>query len=65
MKFEEIKTAIESLPDNEYIQFRNWFRERDWKIWDKKIRKDSESRKLDFLVNEAFQEKEKGTLKEL
>ncbi len=57
-KIEEIKTVIESLSENEYIQFRNWFSERDWKIWNKKIKKDSESGKLDFLANEAFLEKE-------
>ncbi len=62
---EEIKTAIESLPENEYISLRNWFSEKDWKLWDKKIEEDSKSGKLDFLVREALLEKAEGTLKAL
>lgn len=33
--------------------------------WDKQIKSDSDSGKLDFLINEALDEKEKGNLKEL
>jgi len=30
--------------------------EKDWEIWDKQIKKDSNSGKLDFLAKEAMQE---------
>jgi len=53
MRIEEIKNAIVSLPSDEYRQFRDWFLERDWEQWDKQIQADSESGKLDFLVDEA------------
>ena len=61
---EEIETAIESLPKEEYARLREWFSERDWEKWDKQIEADSESEKLDFLVKEALDEKAKGDLKE-
>ena len=62
---EEIKIAIESLPDSEYSNLRKWFTERDWKRWDLKIEKDSKSEKLDFLIAEALEAKKAGVLKTL
>ncbi len=62
---EEIKAAIEALPEPDYVQLRQWFSERDWEKWDKRIEVDSKLGKLDFLIAEAFEEKKKGTLKEL
>jgi len=62
---EEIKHAIESLSEKEYIKLRKWFSEKDWGKWDKAIQLDSESGKLDFLIEEAFAQKNKGTLREL
>ena len=38
---------------------------KDWDKWDKQIETDSKSGKLDFLIADAMEEKEKGTLKEL
>jgi len=64
-RLEEIQVAIESLPYEEYIRLRQWFSERDWEKWDRQIEADSESGKLDFLIEEALTEKAKGSLKEL
>jgi hypothetical protein len=64
-KVEEIKAAIESLPEEEFIRIRQWFSEKDWQEWDKQIAQDSESGKLDFLIKEAIDEKDKGKLKDL
>lgn len=49
----QIKAAIEALPEEEYAQLRQWFSERDWGKWDEQIEADSESGKLDFLIREA------------
>lgn len=57
---EEIQVAIESLSYQEYICLRQWFSERDWKRWDRQIETDSDSGKLDFLIEEALNEKAKG-----
>ena len=64
-KIEEIQAAVESLPESEYAQFRQWFSERDWEKWDTQIESDAESGKLDFLVKEALAEKSRGKLREL
>ncbi|OQY02428.1 MAG: hypothetical protein B6I26_00905 [Desulfobacteraceae bacterium 4572_130] len=54
---EQIKTAIKLLSPGEYIQLKNWFLEKDWEKWDKKIIKDSKTGNLDFLIKEALNEK--------
>ncbi len=61
----EIKAAIEALREEEYAQLRQWFSERDWEKWDQQIEADSEAGKLDFLLQEARDEKARGTLKDL
>jgi len=64
-KLEELALAIESLPADEYSQFRRWFLERDWEKWDREIEADSTAGKLDFLVKEAQDAKVTQTLKDL
>ncbi len=64
-RIEEIENAVASLPVDEYRQFRDWFLERDWVQWDKQIQADSQSGKLDFLVKEAMEEKNRGDLRDL
>lgn len=64
-KVEEIQAAIESLSQEEYIRLKKWFLERDWEKWDRQIAADSESGKLDFLIKEAIDEKDKDNLKDL
>jgi hypothetical protein len=61
-KVEEIEHAIDSLPVEEYRKFRQWFLERDLVEWDHQIESDSESGKLDFLLQEAAEEKKMGRL---
>jgi len=62
LKVEEIEAVIESLSEEEYVRIRKWFSQKDW---EKQIATDSESGKLDFLIKEALNEKNKGKLKEL
>ena len=62
---EEIKIAIDSLPEKEYASLWSWFSEKDWEKWDSEIVKDSEAGKLDFLIQEALHEKNRGTLRDL
>jgi len=62
---EEIQSEIEVLPHKEYIKLAHWFSERDWTVWDQEIGSDSESGKLDFLIEEALEERKAGKLKEL
>ena len=64
-KINLIRKAIETLPEEEYIQLRQWFLDRDWKKWDQEMEKDSKSGRLDFLIEEAFDQKRQGKLKDL
>ncbi|MDH4329648.1 MAG: hypothetical protein OEV77_14085 [Nitrospira sp.] len=64
-KVDELKTAIERLPPEEFAELARWLSERDWERWDKEIEADSLAGKLDFLVREALEEQTKGTLKDL
>lgn len=65
LKVDEIKKAIESLPEKDFVQLRHWFSEKDWKKWDRQIEVDSGAGKLDFLVREALDEKRERKLKDL
>jgi len=60
-----IKVAIENLPEKDFLQLRKWFWEMDWERWNKQIETDSASGKLDFLIREAFDDKDKGQLEEI
>jgi hypothetical protein len=62
---DQIKAAINALPKLEYIQLRQWFSEMDWQLWDQQIQEGSDAGTLDFLIKEALDEKENGSLKEL
>lgn len=61
----KIQQEILDLPQADYAQLRQWFSELDWGRWDRQIESDSDAGRLDFLITEALEEKEKGTLKEL
>lgn len=47
-KADEIKATIKALPDNNYVQLRKWFSEKDWQKWDRQIEVDSESGEIGF-----------------
>lgn len=64
-KIEELKSTIEALPEDEFIELRQWFSEKDWQKWDKQIEEDSKGGKLDFLMKEAMSEKKRSKLKDL
>jgi len=61
----DIEKEVLSLPKNKYSDFRKWFFSHDFKLWDDDIRQDSNSGKLDFLIDEAIREKEADELKPL
>jgi hypothetical protein len=57
---EEIKAAIEALPQADFARLRRWLQERDWQDWDRQIEADSRSGKLEFLVIEALDGSTRG-----
>ncbi len=65
LEVDEIKSVIDALPEEDYVELRVWFAEKDWELWDKQIEGDSLSGKLDYLIEEAFEEKIQGKLRDL
>ena len=64
-RIDELESAIDALPDDEYGALRDWFWERDWAKWDREIEVDAASQELDFLFQEAEGAKANGTLRPL
>jgi hypothetical protein len=64
-RLEHLEHEIAALPVDEYAQLCNWILERDWTEWDKQMEKDVAAGKLDFLVEEALEEKRQGRLHDL
>ena len=62
---ENIQQAILNLSQSDYIQLRRWLSELDWEEWDQEIEADSADGKLDFLIAEATEAKQRGTLETL
>lgn len=52
MSIDEVKIAIESLSEENYIELRQWFSEKDWQNWDAQIEEDSKSGELGFLLKD-------------
>ena len=62
---EQIKSDIEALSPEDFVQLREWIAEKDWQRWDEQIEKDAASGKLDFLREEVEAAKAKGELRDL
>lgn len=61
---DKLELAVEPLPEAEYSLFRQWFMERDWEKWDRQFEDDSASGKLDFLIQEARNAQQSGSIGE-
>ena len=64
-KMDDLKAEIERLPSEEFAELFRWLSEKEWERWDGQIEADSQAGRLDFLIQEARQEKSKGELKDL
>lgn len=60
IQVELLKQHIAELDDASFLKLRDWFIEFDQARWDKKLEADSNSGKLDFLINAALAEHEAG-----
>jgi len=64
-RFDKITAQIADLPREEFARLRRWITERDWQEWNQEIKADCDSGRLDFLVEDARQEKREGRLGDL
>jgi hypothetical protein len=63
-RVEEIETAIDRLPPEDYGRLVAWLREHEQSRWDEQMDRDLSGGKLDFLFNEAESELAAGPLRE-
>jgi hypothetical protein len=63
MSVVEIEAAIKTLGKEELAQFNQWYQDFLEEQWDEQIRQDVRAGKLNFLIEEAQQEREAGTLR--
>ncbi|WP_099240150.1 hypothetical protein [Synechococcus sp. BDU 130192] len=59
-KIELLEKQIADLDYDSFAQLREWFIEFDQTIWDQKLESDSNSGKLDFLIETALAEHQAG-----
>lgn len=62
-KLNDLEKTVSKLSDDEYAEFRAWFREHENERWDKQIENDIASNKLTNLANEALENYKKGKFK--
>ena len=60
-----IEDAVRSLPPSDLAEFRRWFAEFDFTVWDGQIDADAKNGKLDRLLEEAEEDYELGNHREL
>jgi len=64
-KVEQIEQQVQSLSQEELAQFRAWFLEFDWAMWDRQLERDVASGKLDALADKALRDHASGKTKPL
>lgn len=60
---QQIESAIEKLPREEFIRLREWILERSEDAWDKQIEADARSGRLDAVARKAVAEYRAGRSK--
>ena len=59
-KVERIEEEVKSLSEDELSQFRAWFVEFDWAMWDRQLERDVARGKLDALAEKALHDHASG-----
>jgi hypothetical protein len=55
-KVDHIEKEVQSLSEDELAQFRAWFVEFDWAMWDRQFERDVADGKLDALAEKALRD---------
>ena len=64
-EIEQLERSVENLSPEDLARFRAWFLEFDAKRWDRQIEADSNTGKLDVLIEESMTDYQTGKSKEL
>ena len=57
---EELEAAVQRLSPEDRVAFRAWFAEFDANEWDRQLEADVSAGRLDWLVAEALDDRQKG-----
>ena len=55
-KVEKLEQQVQALSPEELDQFRRWFLEFDWAMWDAQLERDARAGKLDVAAQKALRE---------
>jgi hypothetical protein len=61
----QLEQKVRSLSPEELAEFRAWFIEYDWQLWDQQMEADLKAGKLDKLIAEARADFNAGKAREL
>ena len=64
-RVKRIEHEVQGLSPEELAEFRDWFLEFVWKVWDRQLEGDIRAGKLDSLADEALREHAAGKTKPL
>ena len=64
-KVKDLEQQVKALSPEELAQFREWFVEFDWAVWDRELERDVRAGKLDALAEKAIQDYKAGKTKPL
>jgi hypothetical protein len=64
-KVKELEQQVKALSPEELAQFREWFAEFDWAVWDRQLERDVRAGKLDAMAEKALREHAEGKTKPL
>jgi hypothetical protein len=59
-KVESLQQQVQELSSDELDEFRSWFLEHDWTIWDAKLEHDVRAGRLDDLADSALRDHAAG-----
>jgi hypothetical protein len=59
-KVENLEQQIKALSNEELRQFRAWFLDFDWAVWDQQLERDVAAGKLDALAEKALRDHASG-----
>lgn len=60
-----LEQDVTKLDEGEFKRFAAWFANYQQRLWEKQIERDVKAGRLDFLLEEAREGREKGTLRDI
>ena len=64
-KVKDLEQQVKALSPEELAQFREWFLEFDWVLWDRQLERDVRAGRLDAMAEKALRDHAAGKTKPL